>query len=116
MTAETETEIEGVVKMTYFLCDVDGCDFVVPPEKRAKAPQSLAMHRYRIHGITSDKPKPSGTVAKRKPRKAKPFDAFIQEQNVETATAYVIAAKWPGGIPVEDIPRVVKLVKVVEHA
>jgi hypothetical protein len=96
-----------------FTCGVDGCDFEVAPEKRDHAPQSLAMHRNRIHGIRADKPRPNG-VAKRKP-KAKHFDAFLQEQNVETATAYVVAAKWPTGIPIEDIPRVIKLVKAVEH-
>lgn len=40
---------------------------------------------------------------------------FLQERELEAATAYVLAAKWPKGIPVEDMLRAVKIVKVVEH-
>lgn len=99
--------------MTDFACGEPDCDFVVPKEKRDHAAQSLSMHRR--------KHKPSKDVAVAKPKRAyvkkkpKVLDAFLQEQNVEVATAYVIAAKWPNGVPVVDLPRVVKLVKAVEH-
>jgi hypothetical protein len=56
----------------------------------------------------------AGTVRQKRGRKSK-LDGFIVEQNVEAATAYVLIAKFPRGILVEDYPRVVRLVKAVEH-
>jgi hypothetical protein len=99
--------------VTDFVCGIDDCDFEVPTEKRSHAAQSLAMHRARTHNVY---PAKSDVVKVRKPYRRKQLDAFIQEQNIDTATAYVIAAKWPAGIPVEDIPRVIKLVKAVNDA
>jgi hypothetical protein len=73
------------------------------------------------HHITVKHPKPgteiievAGTVRQKPGRKSK-LDGFLLDQNVEAATCYVLAAKFPRGISVEDFPRVVRLVKAVEH-
>lgn len=105
-----------VAVMTDFACGEPGCDFEVPEEKRARAAQSLGMHRRKHRKEGSAGTDVAVKPAKRKYTKKDPqLQAFLQEQNIETATAYVIAAKFPNGVPVEEVPRVIRLVKAVEH-
>jgi hypothetical protein len=74
-----------------------------------------------VHKAFKHKPEKTGTeievagTVRQKPGRKTKLDGFIVDQNVETATAYVLAAKFPKGILLEDYPRVVRLVKAVEH-
>jgi hypothetical protein len=93
-------------------CTVEGCDFVPP-----SGTESGLKHHITVKHSSGDpgtEIEVAGTVRQKPGRKSK-LDGFILEQNLETAAAYVLAAKFPRGISVEDFPRVVRLVKAVEH-
>jgi len=84
-------------------------------------PPSQTEGGLKHHITVMHKPKSNGTeievagTVRQKPGRKSKLDGFMLEKNVETATAYVLAAKFPKGIQVEDYPRVVQLVKAVEH-
>jgi hypothetical protein len=90
----------------------DECGFVPPSQTEG----GLKHHVTVMHGSgdPGTEIEVAGTVRQKPGRKSK-LDGFIVDQNVEAATAYVLAAKFPRGISVEDFPRVVRLVKAVEH-
>lgn len=85
------------------------CGYVPPSQTEG----GLKHHITVMHGPGTEV-EVADSVQKKRGRKSK-LDGFIMDQNVETATAIVLAAKFPRGILVEDYPRVVQLVKAVEH-
>lgn len=55
----------------------------------------------------------NGTTAAALPRPRGRMARFVQQQNVDTATALLIAAKYPKGVPVSEIPTVIELVRTL---